>query len=140
MLLAFLLAASVADWRTKFERHPKEGARPLLILWPFGPVALVFRVESLEEALRLANDSDYGLGASLWSVDPDEQETFVDEIEAGMAFVNGIVSSDPRLPFGGVKRSGFGRELSLFGLLEFVNVKTVWIKESMNEPPKTGTE
>src|SRR3989454_2081016 len=94
----------------------------------FGPVASIFRVKSVDEAIQLANDSRFGLGASAWTNDPDETERFVNELEAGMVFLNKMVASDPRVPFGGVKHSGHGRELSVHGIREFVNIKTVWLQ------------
>jgi succinate-semialdehyde dehydrogenase / glutarate-semialdehyde dehydrogenase len=94
----------------------------------FGPVALLFRVSSAAEAIDLANDSPFGLGASVWTREEAEQRQFIDGIETGQVYVNATVASDPRLPFGGVKRSGYGRELSELGIREFTNVKTVWVK------------
>lgn len=104
----------------------------------FGPVAALFRVDGMPEALRLANDTPFGLGACAWTRDAGEQRLFVEQIEAGAAFVNGLVASDPRLPFGGVKQSGYGRELSRHGILEFVNVKTVVVQEPAAAPGAGG--
>lgn len=94
----------------------------------FGPVASVFRVKDVEEAIRIANDSRFGLGASVWTTVPEEQERFIRDLESGMVFVNKMVASDPRMPFGGVKHSGHGRELAEHGIREFLNIKTVWIQ------------
>jgi succinate-semialdehyde dehydrogenase / glutarate-semialdehyde dehydrogenase len=93
----------------------------------FGPVGAVRRASSVDEAVALANDSAYGLGASIWTGDAAAGERLARRIEAGQVFVNGIVASDPRLPFGGAKRSGYGRELAAFGIREFTNIKTVWV-------------
>jgi succinate-semialdehyde dehydrogenase/glutarate-semialdehyde dehydrogenase len=96
----------------------------------FGPVASVFRAKDVEDAIKIANDSRFGLGASAWTNDKNERERFINDLESGMVFINRMVASDPRMPFGGVKWSGHGRELGAHGIREFTNIKTVWIEEA----------
>ena len=105
-----------------------EPGNPVFEEETFGPVAAVVKAEDEEHALALANASSFGLGASLWTADTHRGEELAERMEVGAVFINAFVKSDPRLPFGGVKRSGYGRELSAFGIREFVNVKSVWIK------------
>jgi succinate-semialdehyde dehydrogenase/glutarate-semialdehyde dehydrogenase len=95
----------------------------------FGPVASVFRAKDLDDAIRIANDCRFGLGASAWTNDTKERERFINDLESGMVFINRMVASDPRMPFGGVKWSGHGRELGVHGIREFTNIKTVWIED-----------
>ncbi|MFY1693598.1 NADP-dependent succinic semialdehyde dehydrogenase [Plantactinospora sp. WMMB782] len=104
----------------------------------FGPVAGLYRVGSYEEAVEVANGTDYGLGANAWTRDPDEQQRFVTDLDAGMVFVNGMTTSYPELPFGGVGNSGYGRELSVQGIREFCNLKAVWIGAGAAAGPGAG--
>jgi succinate-semialdehyde dehydrogenase/glutarate-semialdehyde dehydrogenase len=114
----FYPPTALADLRPEMRMYREE---------VFGPVASMFTVASIDEAIALANDSDFGLGSNAWTEDPTEQQRFIDELEAGMVFVNWMTTSYNDLPFGGIKRSGYGRELSDPGIKEFANAKTVWI-------------
>ncbi|MBB6220048.1 NAD-dependent succinate-semialdehyde dehydrogenase [Rhizobium leguminosarum] len=107
----------------------------------FGPVAAIIRVKDAVEAVRLANQTEYGLGSAIWSRDIERARQLAREIDAGAVFINGMVASDPRYPFGGIKRSGYGRELGVYGIREFVNIKTVWIGPAVTaQPAKTIAE
>jgi succinate-semialdehyde dehydrogenase / glutarate-semialdehyde dehydrogenase len=113
-----------------FEPTVLTGVKPGMPVYneeTFGPVAAVIRVRDAEEALRVANDSDFGLGSSIWTSDVERGQMLAERVEAGLVFINGMVASDARLPFGGMKRSGFGRELSAHGIREFTNIQTVWV-------------
>jgi succinate-semialdehyde dehydrogenase/glutarate-semialdehyde dehydrogenase len=103
----------------------------------FGPIAMVFRAADLDDAIRIANDIPFGLGSSAWTRDPAEQERFIRDIEAGMTAINEMLASAPEAPFGGVKRSGHGRELSRYGLHEFMNLKTVMHAADAPQSPRT---
>jgi len=103
----------------------------------FGPVAAIFRVPGITEAIRIANDSTFGLGASVWTHDDSERRRFINDLETGQVFVNAMVASSPHLPFGGVKRSGYGRELGAYGIREFMNIKTVWINDELKSTKKS---
>ena len=103
----------------------------------FGPVALVFEAKNADDAVRLANDSRFGLGAAVWTMKPEKGEAIARQIESGAVFVNGIVKSMPELPFGGVKKSGYGRELSYLGIREFVNQKSIWVGKAVATGAKT---
>ena len=115
---AFYLPTVVTDIKKGMSLYHEE---------TFGPVSAIIAVKDEEEAIRVANDSDFGLGASLWSRDLKKAEKLARRIESGAVFINGMTKSDPRLPFGGVKRSGYGRELSYHGIREFVNIKSIWL-------------
>jgi succinate-semialdehyde dehydrogenase/glutarate-semialdehyde dehydrogenase len=101
----------------------------------FGPVAAVIRARDPEDAVRLANDTEYGLGAALWTRDVERGTQLARHIEAGNVFINGMVASDPRIPFGGIKRSGYGRELAVYGIKEFVNIQTIVVGQPQAPTP-----
>ncbi len=107
---------------------------PVLNEETFGPVAALLAVRDADEAVRVANRSEYGLGAAVWTKNEDAARAIARRIESGSVFINGMVASDPRLPFGGVKNSGYGRELSGFGIREFVNIQTIWIGPAKQTP------
>lgn len=109
---------------------------PVMTEETFGPVAPLIRVANEDEAIALANQTQYGLGSNIWTRDIEKGRAYARRIEAGNVFINGMTASDPRLPFGGVKNSGYGRELSVFGIREFVNIQTVWIGPPNNPPSK----
>jgi succinate-semialdehyde dehydrogenase/glutarate-semialdehyde dehydrogenase len=106
----------------------------------FGPVALVFRASDIDDAVRIANATRFGLGSNAWTNDEKEQEVFIRDLAAGQTFINGMVTSFPSLPFGGVKASGHGRELAVHGIREFTNIKTVWVGKSPESSTATKTE
>jgi succinate-semialdehyde dehydrogenase/glutarate-semialdehyde dehydrogenase len=115
---AFYLPTVLADVKKGMPAYEQE---------TFGPVSAIIPVKDTEEAIAVANDSEFGLGGSVWSRDIKKAEAVARRIETGAMFINGLTKSDPRLPFGGIKKSGYGRELSHYGIREFVNIKTIWI-------------
>jgi succinate-semialdehyde dehydrogenase/glutarate-semialdehyde dehydrogenase len=119
----------VADITPEMRMHREE---------VFGPVASLYRVPDLDAAIELANDTEFGLGSNIWTDDPQEQQRFIRDVEAGMVFVNGMTTSYPELPFGGVKASGYGRELTELGMREFMNIKTVWVGAESNASASTA--